>query len=125
MPQVDGVAATARIRERHPGVNVLVLTTYDTDADILRAIEAGATGYLLKDATRDEVPRAIRSAAVGQSVLPARIASRLMDRMRAPGEEAPGHSLVPIVVAAFPRRPGRGRCRQGRGVPVRLTCYQR
>ena len=88
MPQVDGVAATARIRERHPGVNVLVLPTYDTDGDILRAIEAGATGYLLKDATRDEVLRAIHSAAVGQSALAARIASRLMDRMRAPGEEA-------------------------------------
>ena len=49
MPRMDGVAATARIAAAHPGVHVLVLTTYDTDADIVRAVEAGATGYLLKD----------------------------------------------------------------------------
>jgi DNA-binding NarL/FixJ family response regulator len=48
MPEIDGVAATARIRERHPHVNILVLTTYDTDADILKAIEAGATGTCSK-----------------------------------------------------------------------------
>src|SRR5262245_5676670 len=48
MPEVDGVGATARIRARHPDANILVLTTYDTDADILKVIEAGATGYLLK-----------------------------------------------------------------------------
>lgn len=87
MPQVDGVAATAQIRQRHPDVRVLVLTTYDTDADILRAIEAGATGYLLKDATRDELFRAVRAAATGASVLAPTVASRLMGRMRAPGQE--------------------------------------
>ena len=88
MPEVDGVAATARIRERHPGVNILVLTTYDTDADILKAIEAGATGYLLKDATREELFRAVRTAATGASVLAPAVASRLRDRLRAPGHEA-------------------------------------
>ena len=88
MPEVDGVAATARIRERHPDVHVLVLTTYDTDADILKAIEAGATGYLLKDATRDELVRAVRAAATGASVLAPTVASRLMGRLRAPGHEA-------------------------------------
>ena len=88
MPEVDGVAATARIRERHPDVHVLVLTTYDTDADILKAIEAGATGYLLKDATRDELVRAVRAAATGASVLAPAVASRLMGRLRAPGHEA-------------------------------------
>lgn len=88
MPEVDGVTAIAKIRERHPSVHVLVLTTYDTDADILRAVEAGATGYLLKDATRDEVLYAIRSAAVGEAALAPRVASRLMGRIRAPGEEA-------------------------------------
>ena len=87
MPEVDGVAATARIREQHPEVNVLVLTTYDTDADILKAIEAGATGYLLKDTTRDELFRAVRAAATGASVLAPAVASRLMDRRRAPGQE--------------------------------------
>jgi DNA-binding NarL/FixJ family response regulator len=88
MPKVDGVAATARIRERHPKIHVLVLTTYDTDADILKAIEAGATGYLLKDATRDELVRAVRAAARGSSVLTPAVASRLMDRLRAPEQEA-------------------------------------
>ena len=88
MPETDGVTATATIRKGHPEVHVLVLTTYDTDADILRAVEAGATGYLLKDATRDDVLRAVRSAAVGESALAPRIASRLMGRMRAPAEPA-------------------------------------
>ena len=88
MPEVDGVAATARIREQHPEVHVLVLTTYDTDADILKAIEAGATGYLLKDATRDELFRAVRAAATGASVLAPAVASRLMDRQRTPRHEA-------------------------------------
>jgi DNA-binding NarL/FixJ family response regulator len=88
MPHGDGVSATAALRERHPDVHVLVLTTYDTDADILRAIEAGATGYLLKDATAEELVRAIRAAAAGQSVFAAPVASRAIGRMRAPGEEA-------------------------------------
>jgi DNA-binding NarL/FixJ family response regulator len=88
MPEVDGVTATATINERHPEVHVLILTTYETDADILRAIAAGAIGYLLKDATRDDVLRAIRAAAIGESTLAPRVASKLMSRMRAPGEEA-------------------------------------
>lgn len=87
MPELDGVAATARIRTDVPEVNVLVLTTYDTDADILRAIEAGAAGYLLKDATRDELLRAIRTAARGQSVLAPAVASRLMRRAQMPTRE--------------------------------------
>jgi DNA-binding NarL/FixJ family response regulator len=88
MPEVDGVAATVRIRERHPRVHVLVLTTYDTDADILKAIEAGATGYLLKGATRDELVRAVRAAASGASVLAPAVASRMMDRLRAREQDA-------------------------------------
>jgi DNA-binding NarL/FixJ family response regulator len=65
-----------------------VLTTYDSDADIMPAIEAGATGYLLKDTPRDDLFRAIRSAANGESVLAPTVAARLMGRMRAPAEEA-------------------------------------
>jgi DNA-binding NarL/FixJ family response regulator len=61
-----------------------VLTTYDADAGIVRATEAGATGYLLKDATRDDLMAAIRAAAAGESVLAPSVATRLMDRMRAP-----------------------------------------
>ena len=88
MPEMDGVAATTEIRSRFPGTHVLVLTTYDADADILRAVEAGATGYLLKDAVREHLYAAIRSAARGETALAAAVASRLVGRMRAPAEEA-------------------------------------
>ena len=84
MPGTDGVAATARIVERFPEVRVLVLTTYDTDADILRAIEAGATGYLLKDTPVAVLIDAIRAASRGESVLAPPVAARLVTRMRAP-----------------------------------------
>jgi DNA-binding NarL/FixJ family response regulator len=76
-----------QIRARQPGVHILVLTTYDTDADILPAIEAGATGYLLKDAPRDELFRAIRATARGETVLAPAVAARLLGRMRAPAAE--------------------------------------
>jgi DNA-binding NarL/FixJ family response regulator len=88
MPEMDGVAATSEIRARFPGTHVLVLTTYDTDADILRAVEAGATGYLLKDAAREHLFSAIRSAARGETALAPAVASRLVGRMRVPAEEA-------------------------------------
>jgi len=88
MPEMDGVTAIEHIRAQHPETHVLVLTTYDTDTDILRAIEAGATGYLLKDAPREELFRAIRAAARGEAVLAPKVAARLMGRMRAPAEEA-------------------------------------
>jgi DNA-binding NarL/FixJ family response regulator len=104
MPEVDGVAATVRIRERHPSVHVLVLTTYDTDADILKAIEAGATGYLLKDATRDELIRAVRAAASGASVLAPAVASRLMDRLRAPEQDALSAREIEILEQVARRR---------------------
>lgn len=87
MPGIDGVTATQEIKKHQPEVNVLVLTTYDSDADIVRSIEAGATGYLLKDAPRDELFRAIRAAAYGQSALSPTIAARLMNRMREPEQE--------------------------------------
>lgn len=87
MPGADGVAATTEIVAGVPGVHVLVLTTYDSDTDILRAVEAGATGYLLKDTPRDDLFRAIRGAAAGRSVLAPTVAARLMERMRAPAAE--------------------------------------
>jgi DNA-binding NarL/FixJ family response regulator len=67
---------------------VLVLTTYDTDADITRAVEAGATGYVLKDARREDLFQAVRLAARGESVLSPGVAARVLGRMRAPAEEA-------------------------------------
>ena len=82
MPGMDGADATARIVAERPATRVLVLTTFDTDDDILRAVEAGASGYLLKDAHRDELVAAIRSAARGETVLAPPVAARLLGRMR-------------------------------------------
>ncbi|MET7310323.1 response regulator [Streptomyces sp. NPDC005134] len=79
---INGVEATRRIAVT--GVHVLVLTTYDTDADITRAIEAGATGYLLKAERPEELFAAIRSAAQGRTTLSPPVASRVMARMRSP-----------------------------------------
>ncbi|MET8542279.1 response regulator transcription factor [Kitasatospora sp. NPDC004799] len=84
MPVLDGVSATAETVARHPGTRVLILTTYDTDAEIERAVEAGAIGYLLKDTTRDQLVDAIRSASRGETVLAPRVAERLVARMRQP-----------------------------------------
>ncbi len=88
MPQLDGPGAIAALREREPGVHVLVLTTYGTDVDITRAVDAGATGYLLMDAPREQLFSAIRSAASGESALSPSVAARVLGRMRAPAEQA-------------------------------------
>ncbi|MFE7317204.1 response regulator [Streptomyces sp. NPDC057555] len=79
-----GSRATAEITARPGAPRVLILTTYDSDADILAAIEAGATGYLLKDAPPEELAAAVRTAAAGKSALAPTVALRLMDRMRTP-----------------------------------------
>ncbi|MEW1699809.1 response regulator [Streptomyces sp. NPDC093249] len=83
---MHGSEATAAITATPGGPKVLVLTTYDTDADILAAVEAGASGYLLKDAPPEELAAAVRTAAAGQSALAPAVAHRLMDRMRTPAE---------------------------------------
>jgi DNA-binding NarL/FixJ family response regulator len=88
MPGGDGVSAIARLRDRQPASRIMVLTTYDTDSDILRAVEAGATGYLLKDTPRADLLNAIRAAARGETVLAPAVAGRLVTRMRAPRPEA-------------------------------------
>ena len=80
MPGMDGASATAEITAA--GGRVLVLTTYDTDADILRAVEAGATGYLLKDTPREQLVGAVRAAARGETVLAPPIAAKLMRQVR-------------------------------------------
>ncbi|MER5972548.1 response regulator transcription factor [Streptomyces sp. NPDC002055] len=84
MPVLDGTSATARIVAGRARTRVLILTTYDTDAEIERAVEAGAIGYLLKDTTRDQLVDAIRSASRGETVLAPRVAERLVARMRQP-----------------------------------------
>ncbi|WP_433887394.1 response regulator [Streptomyces sp. CA-111067] len=91
MPVLDGVAATEEIVRRHPGTRVLILTTYDTDEEIERAVEAGAIGYLLKDATREQLVGAIHAAARGETVLAPRVAQKLVSRMRRP---------APVVLTA-------------------------
>jgi len=87
MPRVDGVTAIGRLRSLGVRARVLVLTTYDTDSDVLPAIEAGATGYLLKDAPRDELFRAVLAAAHGEAVLSPSVATRLLGQVREPARE--------------------------------------
>jgi DNA-binding NarL/FixJ family response regulator len=88
MPGGDGVEATARLLAEVPDVRVLVLTTYESDRDILRAIEAGAGGYLLKDAAPAELAAAVRAAARGETVLAPSVASTLLRQVREPAPPA-------------------------------------
>ncbi len=97
MPGLDGVGAIEAIKAKQPSAHILVLTTYDSDADILRAIEAGATGYLLKDAPREELFRAVRATAKGDSVLAPTVAARLMTQMRAPAEESLSAREIEVI----------------------------
>ncbi|PRB09574.1 response regulator transcription factor [Microbacterium sp. MYb62] len=85
MPVMDGVAAAAALRERAPRARVLILTTFDSESDVLPAIEAGAIGYLLKDARPEELMRAVRAAARGESVLAPSATQHLMGQIRKPG----------------------------------------
>lgn len=81
---MGGAEATARITARPAAPRVLIVTTYDSDADTLPAIEAGATGYLLKDAHPEELAAAVRTAAAGRTALAPTVADRLMNRLRSP-----------------------------------------
>jgi len=100
MPVLDGAAATARIVAELPGVRVLVLTTYETDADILRAVEAGATGYLLKDTPRDQLVAGVRAAARGESALSPSVASRLVQQVRGESERLTPRELEVLAGVA-------------------------
>jgi DNA-binding NarL/FixJ family response regulator len=84
LPGLDGAEATARILAGNPTIRVLVVTTYDTDRDILRAVEAGAAGYLLKDAPMAVLADAVRRAAAGETVLAPPAAAALLSRARTP-----------------------------------------
>ncbi|GAB2495850.1 response regulator [Nocardiopsis aegyptia] len=88
MPGMSGVAATAALARQAPEVRVLVLTTFDSESDVLPAIEAGATGYLLKDALPDELLRGVRAVHRGESVLAPTAARLLMGQVRAPARRA-------------------------------------
>jgi DNA-binding NarL/FixJ family response regulator len=114
MPGIDGDEATARILAARPEIRVLILTTYETDASILTAIEAGASGYLLKAAPQDEILAGIRSVARGEVALAPSIAAMLVNRVKAPaaptlspretevlGLVAAGHSNPSIAAQLF------------------------
>ncbi|MEU4419774.1 response regulator transcription factor [Actinoplanes sp. NPDC024001] len=87
MPVMDGVSTIRELKARKPAIRVLVLTTYDTDSDVLPAIRAGATGYLLKDTPREDLFRAVLAAHRGESVLSPAVAGRLMGELRSPAKE--------------------------------------
>lgn len=89
MPGVDGIEATARIRRAHPDVRVLVLTTFDLDEYAFGALRAGAGGFLLKDARRDELIAAVRAVAAGEATLSPRVTRRMIDLVTSAGLPAP------------------------------------
>jgi len=101
--QATGADATRRIRALDAAPYVLVLTNYDSDADILGAVEAGASGYLLKDAPPHELIAAVRAAAAGESALAPVIASRLLSRMRAPQASLSSREIEVLELVAAGR----------------------
>ncbi|GAA3140225.1 response regulator transcription factor [Planomonospora alba] len=100
MPGTDGVAAIKELARTGSRARVLVLTTYDTDRDVLPAIEAGATGYLLKDTGRDELVRAVRTAARGEAVLSPSVATRLLGQVRTPAAPLSARELEILSLIA-------------------------
>jgi DNA-binding NarL/FixJ family response regulator len=101
MPIMDGAEATAAIRARYPGTQVVVLTTYADDQSIIAALSAGATGYLTKDATRDDIRRGLEAAAAGQGVLDPAVHAALINAAQVgigqagPGRDAPSAAAEP------------------------------
>lgn len=97
---MGGIDATRQITARPDAPRVIVLTTYDTETDILAAVEAGAVGYLLKDAPPDELVAAVRAAAAGQPALAPAIALRLLDRIRTPAQSLSKRELQVLRLVA-------------------------
>ena len=102
MPGVDGIQATERITREHPGVRVVVLTTYADDASIQGALRAGALGYLTKDADRVQIARAVQAAAGGQSVLDEAVQRRLIAAIGSSGVSSPEEAALPASAAPTP-----------------------
>lgn len=99
-PGIDGITAIRQLRKLHPQLPVLVLTTYDTEADILAAVEAGASGYMLKDAPPDQIHRAVHDAAAGRTALAPQVAARLMGRIRDPAPSLSGREIELLELLA-------------------------
>ncbi len=99
MPVLDGIAATRRLREEHPGVRVLALTTFDGDEEVFAALRAGAVGYLLKDTSGDRLAEAVRTAARGGSTLEPSVAAKVVARIAGlPAEEEARPAVPPPAV---------------------------
>ncbi|MFJ7181809.1 response regulator [Streptomyces massasporeus] len=112
---MGGAEATARITARPGAPRVLIVTTYASDADTLPAIEAGATGYLLKDAPPEELAAAVRTAAAGRTTLAPVVADRLMNRLRTPGTTLTRRETEVLALVA------EGLSNQGIGARLHLT----
>jgi DNA-binding NarL/FixJ family response regulator len=106
MPGVDGVEAIRRLRERDPGVRVVVLTAFDTDERIVAAIRAGAQGYLLKGAPRADIFRAVRVVREGGSLIEPLVASKLLRRVREDPDEltAREREVLALIARGLPNR---------------------
>ncbi|KQX56198.1 MULTISPECIES: response regulator transcription factor [unclassified Streptomyces] len=111
MPRCDGVEATRRIREQHPGTEVVVLTTYADDDSLFPALRAGARGYLTKDAGGEEIVRALRDVTDGRAGLSPGVQRRLLEQLLERGTGPAGEPMGGAPV------PGRGRPESGQGVP--------
>jgi DNA-binding NarL/FixJ family response regulator len=106
MPVMDGVAATAEIMTEHPETGVLVLTTFDDDASIAGALQAGARGYLTKDASREDIGAAIRSVARGQATFDRQVSARLVSGLQQsalPGSSGSSGQELPGLAELTPR----------------------
>ncbi|GAA4827792.1 response regulator transcription factor [Garicola koreensis] len=99
-PGIDGIAATRRLKQILPELPVLVLTTYDAEADILAAVEAGASGYMLKDAPPEQIHQAVQDAAAGRTALAPQVAATLMDRVRSPAPSLSGREVELLELLA-------------------------
>jgi DNA-binding NarL/FixJ family response regulator len=112
MPIVDGLEAIKRIRDRLPKANILVLTTYESDADILLALEAGAMGYLLKDTPPEQLFQAVRNAASGEMALAPRVAEKVMQRLTNPAKNALSRREIEVLELAAQGNPNKAIARK-------------
>jgi two-component system, NarL family, response regulator len=101
LPLMSGIEATAKIRAKSPTAQIIVLTSYDGDEDIYRALEAGARAYLLKDMVRTELIEAIRTVHAGQRFLPSSVANRLADRLSSPDLTARELDVLQFIAKGF------------------------